>query len=226
VAGGAYPPPYDGAFFLADWSTGFIHAVRFDDANRVVEGPLQIARGLDGPAALELGPDGKVYVLSVNTGELTRLVYLGDDPAPPTDLPDDRFIARVYGNATLEGDPVASRLETVIQLQRGAASPFPLTPDGTFSERWFGRPDLDKGVYVFTLTVGSSGSARATLDGQPLLDSWSEGPERSLQTTVELEEGPHEITVEYAQRGAEGTLLLDWHAPDAGLGHGGGRRVR
>jgi glucose/arabinose dehydrogenase len=226
VSGGAYPPPYDGAFFLADWSTGFIHAVRLDDANRAVEGPLQIARGLNGPAALELGPDGRVYVLSVNTGELTRLVYLGDAPTPLTELPDDRFVARVHDNSALEGEPVASRLETVIQVERGPVSPLPLTPDGTFSERWYGRPEFDDGVYVFTLTVGSSGSARAILDGQPLFDAWSEGPARTLHVTVELAEGPHELTVEYAQRGAEGTLLLNWHAPDQGIGSGGGRRSR
>jgi glucose/arabinose dehydrogenase len=224
VSGTAYPPPYEGSLFIADWSTGFIHALRLDDAHRVVEGPLQVARGLNGPVALELGPDGRVYVLSVTSGELTRLVYLGDVPNPATELPDDRFVARVFGNAALEGEPVASRLETVVQVERRADSPFPLTPDGSFSERWHGRPEFEDGVYAFELSVGASGSALVLLDGQLFLDAWSEGTARTRNATLELDEGQHELVVEYAQRGAEGTLSLTWHAPDSGSASGGGRR--
>ncbi len=72
-----------GAYFYGDYALNYIRYLKVDANNILVSGPTDLATGADGPVAIELGADGHLYYLSINTGELRRIRYTGGPP-PPT----------------------------------------------------------------------------------------------------------------------------------------------
>lgn len=74
--GDAYPHDYLGRYFYADWSRGWIRHARIDAVNGELEGePVEFAESAGGPVDLQVGPDGLLYVLSLNNGELLKITY-------------------------------------------------------------------------------------------------------------------------------------------------------
>jgi len=79
IVGGAfapagYPAPYGGAYFFGDWAKGWIRFVHIAPGDARVLGPSRIfATGIPGPVAIHVGPDGHLYYMSLNAGELCRL---------------------------------------------------------------------------------------------------------------------------------------------------------
>ena len=65
---------FRGAYVFADFLYGWLRAVRFTPAGRVVGAPETVGTGLSGPVAVHEGPDGLLYYLSLVTGELLRIV--------------------------------------------------------------------------------------------------------------------------------------------------------
>ncbi len=79
----AFPPPYRGAYFFGDYVGEWIRVLRVDADDRLVAGSVEtFATDTNGPVAIELGPDGSLYYLAVNSGELRRIVYTLN--APPS----------------------------------------------------------------------------------------------------------------------------------------------
>lgn len=66
----AFPARYLGGYFYGDWSRSVL---RFTDGR--VE--LDFATNAGGPVQLEVGPDGSLYYLALNAGELRRISYRG-----------------------------------------------------------------------------------------------------------------------------------------------------
>ena len=74
--GSTYPDEYHGKYFYADWGRSWIRAARVDTESGELEGrPTQLAENAGGPVALRAGPDGLLYVLSLNYGQLYRIDY-------------------------------------------------------------------------------------------------------------------------------------------------------
>ncbi len=71
--GVAYPQKYRRAYFYADFSYGWLRYLKIDDEGDLAEGPIDFGTGLPGPVALHTGPDGRLYYLSLTTGELRRI---------------------------------------------------------------------------------------------------------------------------------------------------------
>lgn len=67
-----YPPPYDGAYFFADFVRSWIAYLTVDDDDNLIDVEHLTIAG-DGPVALKTGPDGEIYYLSWNAGELRHL---------------------------------------------------------------------------------------------------------------------------------------------------------
>lgn len=78
AVGAAYPPDYRGTLFFADYSDNWIRRARLDGEGRVVE-VLPFATGARGPVALEAGPDGMLYLVSFQSGRITRIRYSGPE---------------------------------------------------------------------------------------------------------------------------------------------------
>jgi glucose/arabinose dehydrogenase/fibronectin type 3 domain-containing protein len=70
--GTAYPQEYRNNFFFADYAGGFIKRVTFD-ANHNPVSVLPFATDVDTPVGLVLGPDGLIYYLAFNSGQIRRI---------------------------------------------------------------------------------------------------------------------------------------------------------
>ncbi|BAC90202.1 PQQ-dependent sugar dehydrogenase [Gloeobacter violaceus] len=75
IAGGAFyqatqfPGAYTGNYFFADYIQGFLRRLLPADYTQVRE----FAGGLDGVVDLKVGPDGQLYWLSINSGEVYKI---------------------------------------------------------------------------------------------------------------------------------------------------------
>ena len=81
-SGTAYPAPYRGAYFYGDYAQSVIRYVTVDASDALTGGPTDFATAADGPVDIEMGPDGSLYYLAINTGELRRIRYTAVPPPP------------------------------------------------------------------------------------------------------------------------------------------------
>jgi len=74
-----FPASYDGAYFFADFCSGWIRRLDPDAGNAV----SAFASGIDGPVDLRVGPDGALYYLAYgfrhDVGAVGRIVYTAVD---------------------------------------------------------------------------------------------------------------------------------------------------
>ena len=66
----AFPPEYRDDLYLADFVNSWIRRARFDGFKLV--DVVDFAENAEGPAAIEQGPDGCLYVVSVFAGKIQR----------------------------------------------------------------------------------------------------------------------------------------------------------
>ena len=82
VTGGTFAPASFGAAFrdrylYADWIHGWMASVAIDANDTHASAPRILARHEPGPASLKTGPDGALYVLAFNAGEIRRISRAG-----------------------------------------------------------------------------------------------------------------------------------------------------
>ena len=80
--GSSFPAQYQGAYFFGDYGQSLIRYLAVDNSDRPVGTPVDFALNADGPVDLEMGPDGNLYYLAINTGEL-RMIRFGAAIIPP-----------------------------------------------------------------------------------------------------------------------------------------------
>ena len=74
----AFPAPYRGAYFFADWVRGWIRYVHLLPDDAAIAGlPRTFATGAPGPIAIHVGPDGHLYYLTLDAGDLRRIDVRG-----------------------------------------------------------------------------------------------------------------------------------------------------
>jgi len=77
IYGGArYPEGYYGTWFVGDYTARTIRRIGLNGAGNF-QSIVGFATGVEGPVALEEGPDGLVYVVEFNTGRVVRIGYGG-----------------------------------------------------------------------------------------------------------------------------------------------------
>ena len=74
--GTAYPELYRGNLFFADYVEGFIRRVVFDANGNPADFPV-FATGLPGPVDLKQGPDGFLYYIAFDSGQIRRIRFNG-----------------------------------------------------------------------------------------------------------------------------------------------------
>ncbi|HXJ40148.1 MAG TPA: NPCBM/NEW2 domain-containing protein, partial [Bryobacteraceae bacterium] len=79
-----YPAQFQGAYFFGDYAQSWLRYLRVDAANNLIGGPSDFLFGADGPVAIDQGPDGNLYYVSITKGELRKLTYVGGAPPPLT----------------------------------------------------------------------------------------------------------------------------------------------
>ena len=115
---------------------------------------------------------------------------------------DGPLTATFYAGKALAGPPLLTRQDKVIDFDR-KGPPAAGVPHDDFSARWTGTitPTVT-GAYRFLLR--SDDGSRVLLDGQTVLDAWSDHQAQTFTADVPLTAGkPVALAVEYYQGGGE-----------------------
>lgn len=105
------------------------------------------------------------------------------------------FRGEYFANRDLQGVPVMVRADRALLFNWGASAPAPGVPADNFSVRWQGAitfPDRAGRLWVQT-----SGGVRVAIDGQVVLDRWTNTAPFSTTLTLHATPGSHQATVEY-----------------------------
>lgn len=147
-----FPPEYRGSYFFGDFINGFIG--RMTPEGRVSE----FLTDIDSPVDIEVGPDGSLYYLSIGSGTVHKVEYVGQEDAPRQENEPPSADARA--------DPTSGPAPLTVTFDASRSS----DPDGDgLSYSWnFGDGSVDgtgvsvthtyeePGNYVATLTVSDS----------------------------------------------------------------------
>ena len=91
-----FPEEYQGALFVADFARENITVLRFDSDGNIESYEDFIGEGVDSPVALEIGPEGALYVVSFLDNSVTRYIYTTDRIKPTI---------TTFSASTTEGPP-------------------------------------------------------------------------------------------------------------------------
>jgi len=72
----SFPASWRGSFLYADYVKGHIKRMTFNPDGSVAS-VVDLATGVNGPVAIEQGPDGGIYYLSLPTGQVRRIRWSG-----------------------------------------------------------------------------------------------------------------------------------------------------
>ncbi|MDX1413264.1 MAG: PA14 domain-containing protein [Candidatus Promineifilaceae bacterium] len=140
-----------------------------------------------------------------------------------TSAQDAQWYAQFWNNRDLRGDPVHTRFDNTIDFDWGGGSPHPLVNDGDFSARWTRRVNFQPGTYRFTATMDDG--MRAWIDGNLIIDSWTDSQEHTMTRDVFVTGGNHDMRVEYYEARGQAVARFSWqliHPEGESGGSGGG----
>ncbi|MBE7560209.1 glycoside hydrolase family 3 C-terminal domain-containing protein [bacterium] len=157
---------------------------------------------------------GEKNVLYARGCDLVRVSSLGTIPSGCLRAPDGRpgLRGEYFSNRELSGDPALVRQDATIAFNWGGA-PAPGLPADDFSVRWSGAlvPEMS-GRY--TLAVTADDGARLFLDGEKLIDDWTQHAPTTHEVTVALEAGRrYELRIEYYEAKVGAVMRLLWAVP-------------
>lgn len=121
---------------------------------------------------------------------------------------DPYWQAAYYNNMTLSGSPVVERSEANLDHSWGLGSPDSSVPADRFSARWTRYLDLEAGTYRFSAT--SDDGMRVYVNGQLLIDDWSDHSARTVSADKALSGGHHLVVVEYYENTVDAVARLMW----------------
>jgi glucose/arabinose dehydrogenase len=77
-----YPPKYRDRLFVTDYARNFIKVFSFDDSGNLLH-VQNFADKIDSPVHMLQSPEGAMLVVSIHTGEIRRIRYVGGQNRPP-----------------------------------------------------------------------------------------------------------------------------------------------
>jgi chitodextrinase len=125
-------------------------------------------------------------------------------PAPATGA----FTGCYYSNMTLSGNPVFVRTDSQINFNWGNKSPDPSLPPLDFSARWQGNFMFTQGNYIFS--VVTSDGMRLYIDGNLILNKWSDQPPDFYTASQTISQGSHLVVVEYYEKLGGAIAQVSW----------------
>jgi glucose/arabinose dehydrogenase len=75
--GDAWPSEFRGAYIFADWQQSWMRYLTLRSDNAHTATTKDFAAEAAGPVELEFGPDGNLYYVSLNLGQIRRITYRG-----------------------------------------------------------------------------------------------------------------------------------------------------
>lgn len=123
--------------------------------------------------------------------------------------------AEYYDNPNLAGRPVFVSVVDKLDLNFGLGAPGLDIPRDHFSARFTDLRRLERGSYLFVLTVDDG--ARVWLDGKLIIDAWDLGQKVSRKAKVFIpESGDYELQIAYFDDLGPASIKLDWFQLAAG----------
>lgn len=114
-----------------------------------------------------------------------------------------------FDNMKLSGSPVVTRIDTMIDFTYGSNSPAEEISEDQFSVRWSGKiipPDT-----IYHIGTSTDDGSRLYLDGELLINDWTEHGEKPISADVNLIPGKeYEIVFEYFENGMGASARLTW----------------
>ena len=177
--------------------------------NQAIEGVVGYIRQLSAPAVQVF--NNTVYAFSnwSDNGEIVRDITNQDTDS----IYDANFVAvapfsgQYFDNKDLNGAPVLQRDENIINFDWFDASPDSNIPADEFSARWVKSQYFPQAKYKFT--TSSDDGVRLYIDGNLVIDQWVN--QNNIHTvTLDLDEGIHEIKMEYFENTGLAHASLNW----------------
>lgn len=116
--------------------------------------------------------------------------------------------ASYWNNVSLQGEPVLTRTEDVIDHDWGRDAPGDDVNADQFSARWTTTVDMPEGRYRFTATVDDG--IRLWVDDRLLINNWAVQPPHTLDAEMEVEGGEVPIRVEYFDQSGPAVVEVSW----------------
>ncbi len=117
--------------------------------------------------------------------------------------------ASYFNGMTLSGVPF-QRLDPAVNFNWAGASPAPSIPPVQFSARWSGSvvPDTTDS---YTFTTNSDDGVRLWVNGQKIIDNWTDHPPTLNSGAISLTGGvPASVQMDFSQNGGGATAQLEW----------------
>jgi hypothetical protein len=118
-----------------------------------------------------------------------------------------------YANRTLTGAPAWVQNDRVVDFDWGQGAPAPGLPADGFSARWTRSQDFDGATYRFNVYVDDG--VRLWVDGQLVIDAWTESSARTVSAETPMTRGSHAIRVEYYEAIGAALVQLWWEKIEA-----------
>ncbi len=145
------------------------------------------------------------------------LVALGG----PANAADDVWTAKFWNNKGLSGEPVLVRYDKTIDFDWGHGSPGGGVSSDDFSAQWTRNVYFPAGTYRFNATMDDA--MRVWIDGNLIIDSWTDSQEHTMSRDLTLSQGDHSIKVDYYEAGGVAIAKFNWQQiGGSGGGTGGG----
>ena len=185
----------------------------------IADSPQPPKTGVDsrGFAFAAITPDGQYVLQGSNLWGNTK----ADGPVGATRLSagnGNGLFADYFGNSTLAGAAVKSRTDLLVDFSWGAGSPDAAVPSAAFSARWRGQVQPYT-TELYTFEVEASDGARLWVNGQSIVDKWSNNnPAVKTTGTIALVCGQkYDIVLEYYKSSGNSRIALRWSSPQTPL---------
>jgi hypothetical protein len=121
---------------------------------------------------------------------------------------DPVWQASYWNNMTLTGTAAVQRAETAINYNWGTGAPVTGINGDGFSARWTKYIDEPAGTYRFTATADDG--VRVWLDGDLIINDWSDHAARTVTVDKPVAAGHHLITVEYYENSGDAVMTFSY----------------
>lgn len=126
------------------------------------------------------------------------------------------YLAQYYNNRNLQGNPVLTRYDNVIDFNWGEGSPAPgVVNNDEFSVRWQKTVHLQPGTYRFTASTDNG--VRVKVNNRQIINQWWDHPLRTYSADVYVPGGDTYIVVEYYERNGAAIASFKYHLVQAGV---------
>ncbi len=121
-----------------------------------------------------------------------------------------------FNNPGLEGQPVFTRIDPVINFDWAMGPPDPKIGPDAYSVRWTGQIVPDK-TQSYLLSVTTDDGVRVTLDGKLILERWIVRSATTDYVPVRLEAGKaYDLRIEYYENNGYAYAALGWDVQPEG----------